>query len=803
MKNTNSSKRLFTEKLRSLVKEGDEVDRSYAIRGLAQLKDSDSAELLFHCLHDEDLDVSIDAVSALGELEGEEITDKLIESLLQDPEAEVKVACLESLAKLGDKKAIPHFLKIAEHRPEEMNFDTGDWDLWWDMQLQSIRGLGALKVNEAIPVFKRLIESDEYLDIENEIFNAIVEIGSDESDNYLLELLTDGSARIKRRVAKALGKSQSKATLKLLARSLQYKDSDLREATLLALAERKATQYLPAILLLFRDSNADVRNTSVKVAHQLSQYINANDDHAEELIEKLRLMIRDEDQTVKSTVLTTLMNLGWKANREEAENLAEQLECCSGDCFTALCKVIGTQNLVDGFAKLLFLLRHNSLGNEESIHALLAIGQSGQWNSAIETTLGALVFADAAVVRLAALDALARLNNSFEGKGYKGRLPIEMITEAMQGELKPPASKKIIPIVPIEDIEKKFEQEATQENLEIETQHEDISEPEKLDTTFVDDALDQISKSIEKGEKPHPMSTLDSIAITHVEDELERVAAENKHEEAKQEDDLTDFVALTEQNKQISKWLFNKETIDVGVDIKRLAARILGQIGTNESLTVLLSAFETEDAELKREAALSIAQIMNSDVKETLDDEALQSSLRKALIETLNDDERDLRIASARAIAQLGGIDEIPLLIEKLFDDDVAMRMQTLSSLSEVACRSDDKAINYEALAGLMLDQLKSNKVGIHRAAVEALIPLFRSKLNGSAETLKQTAITCLIQAGLSGSHGQVQEMSWGLKALDKELSSIRLLEKIDEVSSSVERRYMVEMLGEVLGKTA
>ena len=549
-----------------------------------------------------------------------------------------------------------------------------------------------------------------------------------------------------------------------------------------------------------------MRKASVKVAHELSQHINADDDHATDLIEKLRPMIQDGDQTVKSTVLNTLMNLGWKANQAESEILAEQLDSCSGDCFTALCKVISTQNLVDGYAKLLFLLRHSSLGDEESIHALEAIGQSGQWNSALESTLGALVFADTAVVRLAALEALANINQMFDSTDYEGRLPIEMITEAMQGELKPPASKKIIPIVPIEDIEKKFEQEATQDNLEVEVSTEDSEKAEEQDTSFVDNALEQISQSIEKGEKPHPMSTLDSIAITHVEDELERVAAEKGLvEEAEPEEDLTDFVALTEQNKQISKWLFNKQTIDVGVDIKRLAARILGQIGTKESLSVLLTAFVTDDAELKREAALSIAQIMGSDTKDQakFDDEALKVALRKALAETLNDDDRDLRIASARAIATLGTVDEIPLLIEKLFDEDVAMRMQTLTSLSSIACTLDDKAINYEALAGLMLDQLKSNEVGIHRAAVEALIPLFRNKLNGSEDSLKQTAINCLIQAGLSGSHGQVQEMSWGLKALDKELSSTRLLEKIDEVSNSVERRYMVEMLGEVIGKTA
>ena len=794
----------FIERLRTLVQKGDEVDRSYAIRALADLKDSGSVELLFERLHDEDLDVSIDAVNALGELEGEGIADKLIESFLKDPEGEIKVACLESLAKLGDKKAIPHFLAVAEKPPEEVSFESGDWDLWWDMQLQSIRGLGKLKVTEAIPVLKRLIESDDYLDIENEIFNTIVDIGGKESDEYLLSLLTGNNARIKRRVAKALGRSQSKSTLKLLGRSLQDKDPDVREATLLALQERDVSQYLPAILLLFRDSNANIRKVAVAVAQKLS-LSNVKEDEVADLIEKLRPVLHDSDQTVKKTVLNALQSLNWKADEEETEYLSESLKTCKGDCFTALCQVISAQNLAQGYATLLYLLRHNELEQEENIHALAAIGTSAQWNDAVESTLGALIFADTSVVRLAALEALASLDKTFpKGSSYEGRLPIEMISETMQGKLKPPASQRIIPIVPVEDIEKKFDQEAQTEVAD-DNSDKDQSDSEKVDTSFVDNALEQISQSIADGEKPHPMSTLDAIAITHVEDELERVAAENKKQpEAEASDeDLNDFIALTEQNREISKWLFNKNAVDVNIDIQRLAARILANIGSNEALPYLLKAFQTNDDQLKEEAALSIASLIKTANLEIDEDLTLKADLLSALNKELDSEERDLRIAAARALAEIGTIDEIPELIKKLHDDEVAMRIQVLHSLSKIACRTEDdedtdKKINYVALAELMLAQLKTNETGVHRAAVDALIPLFGNKLNGSTVSLKQTAISQLIQAGLSGTHGQVQEMTQGLIALDKELSSIRLLEKIDEVSNSVERRYMVEMLGEI-----
>jgi len=80
---------------------------------------------------------------------------------------------------------------------------------------------------------------------------------------------------------------------------------------------------------------------------------------------------------------------------------------------------------------------------------------------------------------------------------------------------------------------------------------------------------------------------------------------------------------------------------------------------------------------------------------------------------------------------------------------------------------------------------------------VDAMIPLF-SSLNGGADSLKQSAIEHIIQAGLAGSDGQVREMSRGLGELDIDRASISLLEKLDALDTSVERRYVMEMLGEL-----
>lgn len=794
------------EKLRTLITDGNEVDRCYAIRTLQTIQDSSSTDLLIKAMRDDDIDVCVDAIEALGNLGGESVTEKLIESLINDPDGEIKVACVNALAELGDEKAASELLKLAEKPPEESNYVSGDWDFWWDMQLASIRGLGKMQLVEAIPVLKRILEEDDCLDIESDIFNSLAQIGTNkegaQANEYLFERLSAGTPRTRRRIAKALGKSNSVSTVKPLARGLSDKDADVREATLLALQTRKATQYLPAVLLTFRDTNANVRKCAIQVAHKLALQLQVKESTDSDLLEKLLPLLQDNDSSVKSAVLDTLTNLDWQADNESKEYLSSLLKESSGDCFASVCHAIDAQQLSDGVATLLYMFRHKELKSaEDETHALTTIGRSKQWNTVIESTLAANIFNDNKLVRLTALEALSELDKTFpqgspiEGLDEDARLPLDMITEALQGHLKPPLTQKIIPIVPVEDVAEKFEAKAEEEKAKTEE-----------DSSFVDKALEQISQSIADGEKPHPMSTLDAIAIESVEKQLEaqRLAEEDSLESVLEEDeDLQEFLALTEKNKEISNWLFNKGAGDVSVDIQRLAARMLGKSGTNDAFPALLKAFETdveeetEDSELKCEAALSVGILVDKGVHP---EEALKLALNKALLQELNADARDLRIAAARALGAFGDANDIPYLIEKLHDEDTVMRMQTISSLSKIAMKSDED-VDYHELAELMLAQLDdsdSSETGVHRAVVDALVPLFGNKLNGSSVSLKEATINSLISAGLSGSNGQVKEMSWGLNALDKELASTRLLEKMDEVSTSVERRYLVEMLGEL-----
>lgn len=823
----------FVNTLHKLIKDGDEVDRCYAIRSLATINDQHSTTLLIDRLRDDDIDVCVDAAEALGKLGGEGASEKLLESLLNDPEGEVKTACIRALAELGDRNTIPHFVSMAEQRPDSLGYDANEWDAWWDIQLEAIKALGIMQANEAVPAFKRIFEQDDYLDIENELYRALVQMGHD-GDSLLLSILESGPSRARRRVIKALGHSSSAATLKPLARGLQDNDPDIREAVLKSLPLRShAVSYLPIIFHLLKDDQPEVRRAAIEAVNALSkqsQSTHAGDSQAT-LVEKLLPLLQDSDTYVQASVINTLLQLSWVPERKHGDQIITMLANSQGDAFTAACRFIARHQLVDALPDLLQLFKKRKLDFGEKAQVLRTLGELGEWNEKIDALLSAQLFDDNKAVRLAALEALACLDkkspNPVPDQALQGKpelsagLPIDKIIEALRGELETPVTRRPIPVTTVEAIptSKLDETEIAAANARSEKQNQEQTQtPDKLENEdpsdrqedatfveneFVEEAFREISKSISEGEIPQPMSTLDSMAITCVENKLK--AAENLPADIPEEpsslteeekEELKEFLALSEANAKTAKWLFSKEKVPLEVDIQRLAARMIAAAGPDKAIPSLLQAYiENDDIGLQTEIILSLGTL--ADDPSRLPTEQL-SKILLTLNSALKADDRNLRIAAARSLGQFGNDQSIQLLVEGLEDEEVAMRVQCLTSISILIARHTDMDTNFSKLARRILQQFENNEVGIHRAAIAALLPLLSNKLNGDTRAIKEATIDHLIDAGLAGTDGQVREMSNGLNALDQSLSSVRLLAKLEACPSSIERRYVLEMLGEL-----
>jgi len=174
-----------------LLQEGNEADRCYAAQTLGRLNvnhpsSDQSQELidsLIECLRDEDLDVCIDAASALGAMGSSKMgsnkmaTSKAIPALLdtleKDPEPEVKIAALDAL-KHYDTPEIKSKLEIlATNCPDDLEDSDEDWDAYWDIQLKAIETLGKWGHQDAAPALLSLLDEPESQDIEIPILKAL------------------------------------------------------------------------------------------------------------------------------------------------------------------------------------------------------------------------------------------------------------------------------------------------------------------------------------------------------------------------------------------------------------------------------------------------------------------------------------------------------------------------------------------------------------------------------------------------------------------------------------------------------
>ena len=87
--------------LQTLLKSGTEVDRCNTCRTLGVLQAEESIDDLIASLRDEDVDVCIDAITALGEIKHESAVSPLLESLKNEPEGEIRTSLRSEERRVG------------------------------------------------------------------------------------------------------------------------------------------------------------------------------------------------------------------------------------------------------------------------------------------------------------------------------------------------------------------------------------------------------------------------------------------------------------------------------------------------------------------------------------------------------------------------------------------------------------------------------------------------------------------------------------------------------------------------------
>ena len=771
--------------LRELLKNGDEADKCNASRALGNIGAAEAVEDLVSHLHDDDVDVCIDAAEALGRLRAHEVVPQLLDSLKNDPDGELKTTIVKALGEIRDEQAIPLLLQIAESQPEDMIMDSNeDWDDWWDMQQQAIIALGNMRVEAAADVLSRLLQSDDVLDIEQDILKSLVRIGR-KGEAAAIEQLASASPLTRRRAALALIESSSPESLKALAKALTDPSEDVRLYALQALVERKADKYLSAIELLKRDRSEKVRQAALLAIAKLSALKGAPAAAANDQL------LQDPDAEVRAAYLKTLHNDEVELDDDSLlqhihsalEDSDEQVMLAALPLFSRL------QDAASAETQLIQLIARPKLSDALLIAGLQTLSALGRWNVNISRILTRFVSHPQQTVRLATLKALMDMERTLadaEVAAGLSKTPIDIINETLSG--------RVVLEVEVNSLL----------NPPQDAQADDSDD--EIEPTVSDEDISALKASA-------PMSTLEAIMQESQLAELEMQQAQQQDsadEDAEQAADMAEFETLVERNNMRADWLFSKkEEVSVAQDVQRLSARILarlpGDLAPDKAAKIvnsLLLALNAEDLQLQTLAAESIAQIA-LDNPQT---EGIEYAFG-GLVTQFHNEQWDLKLACMKALAAIRNRAAIPVIMSALEHHRAALRIQAIESITDLALDGDELLKNAHVpeqpptlieWVELLIDKLQDNEPGVRYSAVNNLKRCLKDETIAQDATLVQKAIEHIVQTAFTNQGGRTRDMAQVLKEIEPVKGTARLIELLKELPSSYERRFAIEMLEEM-----
>jgi HEAT repeat protein len=624
-----------------VVREGRDVERCAAAQALGALRQEDGIDALLEALQDEDEDVRADAAEALNDIGHPRAGPALLESLVQDPVGEVKLAAAAALGHLKHGAAVRVLRGLVRGRDgqvvwDEDEFLSGGWDDWLDVQVKAIEALSEMGAAEAVPDIVAAIQDEMGQDIGPAASRALAGLGQ-AGLTALAAVLRSGEERQRRQAADALRDHGSQAASETLAIALDDPCADIRCTVLNALAAQNPGDT--RLSTLFADPDPAVRAAAVRLAgrHWPAQLDRLLDDPSEavqaevvrllaaegalpdmtDLAFRVRVKMRGPFEAVAAAACQAIVRI---APEDALPDLSEQLH--DGNCPAAVRRAAarGLARLGSGKA----VAAHSAAVDDdhkeirtETVAALADIAQSGPMSSAAS---GVLV-------------------------------------KALRGELVPPPEVSDPPEKTMADSRSAPPQ----------------ASPEGPDEDGAPPAA----------EAPWPTSTLQAITG----DSADPAGTPTPQSVELDESDLALLALATK--RPWKKHVSLNPPVVLHEDVRRLAALALGEVALAEVAEALADQLGDPDPELRRRAAESLGRVGHALG-------GLRPSLRERLLGVLEDQDRDLRLAAVRALAATSE-EAVAALSGCLGDSDSFVRAEAARTLAALGAAP-------ESLSGLLAD---------------------------------------------------------------------------------------------------
>ncbi len=617
-----------------IVGSGADVHRCLAAKALGRIGSPEGVQPLVATLLDEDEDVRTDAAEALLQIADPRSGDQLLDNLIGDPCAEVKLAAIDALAKQGDTRVVPWLQRMVRGRDEEIVWDEegfieSGWDDWVEIQARSVAALAELNAETAVPDIVAALQDDDAQDISEAAFKALAQLGKS-GISALARFLEGEPVRLRRRAATALGASVSPEAAGALAAALADPAPEVRGAALRARAGCFPDD--PALSVMFADPDAGIRAETVQLI-------------GEKHPERLRHLLDDKADCVRTATLRTLAALADYWVDDEAIALVRaQIIDESAEVSAAAAYALSVLAPQDALEDLAALLADTGRPVESRLGALKGLALLG--TEAAAWALAGVIDDAARPVRLAAMTALARLaGDGSPWPNFAGGTLLWVLRRVCDPD--PGAD------------------EPGQQAATTQSPSEDLEEAE------AEPAPEEVAAQA-------PTSTLAAI----LEDAPDTRAARSLPEQG------VELSANDMERLAIARSVIGKRRMTVAPeiavqdDIRRFAARVLGDLDHPDVAEELAAALSAEDAEVRKAAADSLARIGARAG-------SLARAVADAVIEAMATASSDVKLLLIRALGACEADVTADLLLELLTDADSFVRAEAVRSLSRLGQAHD------------------------------------------------------------------------------------------------------------------
>jgi len=672
------------ETLTNLLKNGLDIHRTIAAQALGRMGYSLSVPNLIDALLDEDSDVRTDAAQALLELNDPVAAAPMFENLLGDPCPEVKLIAIQALADWGHAPLIPLLKKMIKGRTEDIIWDEEEfyetgWDDWLDIQIKVIEALAKLGVEDSVPDIVEAIDDDNAQDITEIAFQALGKLG-DAGTKALLRYAVSNDQRRRRRAIAVLGTLGGETASKAIIKALQDTSASVRVQAGLVLAQKNpADKHLEMLLL---DKKSDVR----------AQFVGVCGAH---FPDRLAALLFDKSSVVQAAVLGQLI---------EKSDVVEELGLMG--------RLLEIFTSPDGksaglAAQAMMAVAPDEMENEiiesliekqrpldKRLGAAKALGMSESEDSlnALKTILGD----DNRQLRLDAMMAIARRAQSDH---RWADMAMEILQASLRGETvpEPELMESEVQGEVHEEVHEQIQEDVLQGDEENLTPVAEIDETIGAAQPMIKDEV----LSSENDDPQFPATTLAALMGAPSESVDAALAGEEAIELS--ETDI-EFLELTQRSRK-KKTVSPELKIAPYQDVRRFAARLLGDFKSDDIAITLAEAADQHDRELSLTAIDSLALLgekMGSYPDQVID----------VLLGKLEDVDQEIRFQATRAYAQIPSRGKANILKNCLRDPYSFVRTEAIRGLA--TCIGTD-----EMIISCLDDEIPA----VRLAAVEVLAP--------------------------------------------------------------------------------